>query len=291
MSKKPENLPAGSILDHYRIERILGGGGFSIVYLATDLQQHRQVVIKEYFPAKLAQRADNNRVEARSEGNKKLYDQGRKLFFQEAALLASLRHPNIVEIVSFFHANDTVYTVMAYEKGLSLHAYIKKYGGRRSEEFILKVFHPVLECLKVVHEKGLLHLDIKPGNIFLRPSHGPLLLDFGAAHKLMLSADARLFPIVSQGFSPIEQTLKGANLGPWSDIYAIGATIRTCMEGHPPLAAKKRKKDDTLPPAALVFAGEYSDKLLEAIDWAMALMPEDRPQSVDEFIRALPPQT
>lgn len=283
------HLPPNTDIDRYHIQHVIGGGGFSVVYLATDRETEQTVVIKEYLPAKLARRADDGRsVVSRNEKTEKMFKQGRKLFFQEASLLAALDHPNIVTILGFFQANETIYTVMVYEKGISLQAYIKKKGGRRSENFIRTVFSPFLECVRAVHEQGLLHLDIKPGNIFVKNDASPLLLDFGAAHKLVMSAESRLFPVVSHGFSPIEQTQKYANLGPWTDIYAIGATMRACIEGRPPVPAKKRKPDDTLPPASLMFEDEYSEALLKAIDWAMELMPEDRPQSIVELLGVFP---
>ncbi|MDH5544656.1 MAG: serine/threonine protein kinase [Gammaproteobacteria bacterium] len=289
MAPLPPNLPENTVLDRYRIGRVLGGGGFSVVYMATDLENNQPVAIKEYFPAKLARRAQNGfDVIARDEKTEKMFKQGRKLFFQEASLLAALDHPNIVKILGFFQANETVYTAMLYQKGISLQAYLKKKGGKRSENFILTVFNPFLECVQEVHEHGLLHLDIKPGNIFIRNDASPLLLDFGAAHKLMMSAESRLFPVVSHGFSPIEQTQKHAHLGPWTDIYAIGATMRSCIEGRPPIAAKKRRPEDLLPPAALMFEDEYSPQLLHAIDWAMELQPENRPQSIAEFRKVFP---
>lgn len=287
MARIPLHLPSGTVIHHYRLEQVLGGGGFSVVYLATNLTNNQKAVVKEYFPAKLARREENHHVVAKDAKSEKLFNLGRKLFFQEASLLASLHHPNIVRILSFFRGYSTVYTAMHYEKGISLQAYLKKKGGHRSENFITAVFKPFLECVKAVHEQGLLHLDIKPGNIYLLPDATPLLLDFGAAHKVAMSSDSRLFPVVSNGFSPIEQSYKNAKLGPWTDIYAIGATMRACMDGKPPTSAKKRKHDDTLPPASFVFEGEYSSRMLEAIDWAMGLHPHERPQTVQELIDAL----
>ncbi len=289
MSKIPDYLPSDTIIDNYRLEHVLGGGGFSVVYLATDLRTDAKVVIKEYFPAKLASRDENYHVVAKDAASEKYFRQGRKLFFQEASILASINHPNVVEILGFCQAYDTIYTAMPYESGLSLQAYIKKHGKGRSERSILSIFIPVLQGLKAVHEMGLLHLDIKPGNIYLRQSNAPILLDFGAAHKLRLSAGSRLFPVVSHGFSPPEQTRKHAKLGPWTDLYAIGASMRACIEAKPPTPAKDRLKNKTLIPAASLYHKHYSLELLKAIDWAMALEIEARPQSVTEFLDKLIP--
>jgi len=289
MTGKQENLKPGSNLDKYRIKQVLGGGGFSIVYLATEPGSDQDIVIKEYFPAKLASRHPDLSVKAIDEKSATLFSQGRKLFFQEASVLASLNHPNIVKVLNFFHANNTIYTVMAYDKGISLQAFIKKERGSLEEKLILAIFVPLLESLQTVHAKGLLHLDIKPGNIFLRKGVNPLLLDFGATHKLAMSADSRFFPVVSHGFSPPEQTCKNANLGSWSDIYAIGASMRACIEAKPPPAAKLlRKKEVVMVPAVdvLIHLG-YSHVFLQCIDWAMSLEIAKRPQQVSELLEKL----
>jgi len=286
MAKITDYLPDNTMLDdRFQITKVIGGGGFSIVYLGKDLENDEIIVLKEYFPAKLAKRNEKMEVVAKDDKSEKYFRQGRKLFFQEASILASLEHENIVGIVGFVQAYGTIFTAMHYHKGLSLQAYIKKQGKRRSENFIRSIFVPILEGLEAVHEMGLLHLDIKPGNIYLRQSSSPILLDFGAAHKLALSADSRMFPVVSHGFSPPEQSKRKAKLGPWSDLYAIGATMRSCIEAKPPPSAKDRVKKNNMPPAAAVFTEHYSKRFLKAIDWTMELDYEKRPQSIEEFLR------
>ena len=285
MSKIPDYLPNETILDHFKTIKVIGGGGFSIVYLAEDTRDGSHVVLKEYFPAKLGKRAENLDVVAKTEKTAKYFKQGRKLFFQEASVLAALDHPSIVKITGFCQAHDTIYTAMSYQRGISLQAYIKKKDSNRSEKFLISVFLPILDALKAVHEMGLLHLDLKPGNIYLRQGKPPLLLDFGASHKLMLAAGTRMFPVVSHGFSPPEQSKRNANLGPWSDLYAIGATIRSCMASKPPPSAKERIKNKTImTPAVDEYEGRYSEKLLDALDWAMNLEMDKRPQNVDDLI-------
>ena len=287
MSKNQDYLPSNTLLDHLKIIKVIGGGGFSIVYLAEDTTSGEHVVLKEYFPAKLGKRDENMDVVAKSEKTEKFFKQGRKLFFQEASILAAMDHPSIVRVVGFCQAHGTIYTAMSYEKGISLQAYIKKKDTNRSEKFLISVFLPILDALNSVHNMGLLHLDLKPGNIYLRQGKPPLLLDFGAAHKLMLAAGSRMFPVVSHGFSPPEQSRRNARLGPWSDLYAIGATIRACMDSKPPPSAKERIKKNNMSPAAAVYKGKYSRKFLKAIDWTMNLEIDERPQTVDEFIRVL----
>ncbi|HFE37819.1 MAG TPA: serine/threonine protein kinase, partial [Gammaproteobacteria bacterium] len=260
MAKTTDYLPNNTRLDQIQIAKVIGGGGFSIVYLGKMIKSGETVAIKEYFPAKLAKRGNDMKVIAKDEESETYFKQGRKLFFQEASILASLEHENIVKILGFVQANGTIYSAMHYHQGLSLQAYIKKQGKHRSEKFIRSIFIPILEGLKAVHEQGLLHLDIKPGNIYLRQSASPIILDFGAAHKLALSADSRMFPVVSHGFSPPEQSKRKAKLGPWSDMYAIGATIRSCIEAKPPPSAKERVKKNNMLPAAAVFCDRYSKR-------------------------------
>ena len=291
MRKTVDHLPIDCKLDHYTIEKVLGSGGFSIVYLARDTNSDETVVIKEYFPAKLAKRNAQAEVVANNESTEKYFKQGRKLFFQEASILAAIKHPNVVEILGFIQAHDTIYSVMRYYRGTSLQAYLKKLGKYRDEKFILNIFLPILKGLQTVHEMGLLHLDIKPGNIYLRQGLPPLLLDFGAVHKLVLSSGSRLFPVVSHGFSPPEQSTRRTKLGPWSDLYAIGASMRACIEGKPPTPAKERIKETDITPTSELYTDQYSKRLLKTIDWALELDINKRPQSVTDFINVLLPLT
>ncbi len=289
MPQSTNHLPLKSKLDHYQLDEVLGGGGFSIVYLATDTRNNETVVIKEYFPSKLAKRDNALNVVAKDESTEKFFKQGRKLFFQEASILAAIKHPNVVEILGFIQANGTIYSAMNYQRGISLQAYLKKMGKYRDEKFILNIFIPILKGLDAVHKMGLLHLDVKPGNIYLRQGLPPVLLDFGAVHKLILSSGSRLFPVVSHGFSPPEQSSRRSKLGPWSDLYAIGATMRACIESKPPPPAKDRIKKNNMTPASALYKDRYSKRLLKAIDWAMELDIHARPQNVEEFLNVLRP--
>jgi len=280
-------LPPGTRLEHYVIEEVIGGGGFSIVYRARDGQTRAAVVIKEYMPARLAVRGPNHFVAAVDEGSVERFAQGKRLFFQEASTLATLKHPNIVNVTNFFRANGTVYMVMEYEDGVNLHAYIKKHKRNLSETFLRTVFLPLLDGLRTIHSQGLLHLDIKPGNIHLRPGGSPLLLDFGAVHEMMHTRQFQPNQVVTPGFSPIEQLDPGGYVGPWTDIYALGATIRTCMAGTPPPSSTKRRERDTMRPATSAFKKRYSSVLLETVDWAMEVDPLLRPQNVEQVMEAL----
>lgn len=288
MKTPPRSLPDGTRIDDYVITKTLSRGGFSYVYLANDVNDGKRIVLKEYIPARLAQRDTEMRVVARSEETIEHFVHGRKLFLQEAHALADLKHPNIVNVINFFNANGTVYMVMAFEQGHNLHSYIKKHKGFLSEQFLLTVFPPLLDGLKMIHASGFLHLDIKPGNIHLRPGGSPLLLDFGAVHPIMQTRSDQPTQVVTPGFSPIEQYSNRGYVGPWTDIYALGATMRNCIDHRPPPAAIARHEHDTMKPAAEAFRKRYSPELLKAIDWSMEVDPLLRPQSVDALLEVMP---
>lgn len=287
MKRASHSLPFGTRLENYVIEEALGDGGFSIVYLATELPSWRRVIVKEYMPAKLAQRVDGHGVEAVDQESADMFNHGRRLFFQEAQALADLKHSNIVNVINFFRANGTIYMVMEYEEGQNLQTYIKKYRGNLSEKFLYTVFPPLLSGLRLIHNSGLLHLDIKPGNIHLCLGGKPLLLDFGAVHKFQTTRRHQPSQVVTPGFSPVEQYDSGGYVGPWTDIYAIGATMRACIEGSAPPQATERREKDTMKPARTAFKRKYSARLLDALDWAMEVDPLLRPQSVAELLNAL----
>lgn len=288
MSRIENALPEGSRIDNFVIENTLGGGGFSIVYRARSLDDESRVVIKEYLPKGIATREAGSQVVPASEDQADRFTHGRKLFFQEAGTLTSLKHPNIVDVKTFFRANGTVYMVMDYQQGVNLQTYIKKHTGNLSERFIKIVFIPLLQGLGLIHEQGLLHLDIKPGNIYLRAGGNPLLLDFGAAHEMMHTRQFQSNQVVTPGFSPIEQLDPAGYIGPWTDIYAMGATMRACIEGTPPPPSPERREKESMKPAKIAFKKRYSAQLLKAIDTAMEVDPMLRPQSVAELLALMP---
>lgn len=288
MKTTPRSLPDGTRIDNYVISKTMSRGGFSYVYLANDVTNGARIVLKEYIPAKLADRDAEMRVIARSEETIEHFVHGRKLFLQEARALAGLKHPNIVNVINFFTGNGTVYMVMQYEQGHNMHSYIKKHKGFLSEQFLLTVFPALLKGLQMIHESGFLHLDIKPGNIHVRPGGSPLLLDFGAVHPIMETRSTQLTQVVTPGFSPVEQYNNRGYVGPWTDIYALGATMRNCIDHRPPPAAVARYEEDTMKPAVLAFKKHYSPEVLKAIDWSMEVDPLLRPQSVAALLEVLP---
>ncbi len=280
-------LQTGTIIDQYVIERELAHGGFSSVYLARQIANQVQVAIKEYLPRKFAHRTWNNVVVANSEEAATLFKRGRVLFFEEAKVLSKLKHPNIVEVVGFFEANSTVYMVMTYDYGVTLDKLLSNKLLPVSEDFVLALFSSLLSGLGYIHSRQLIHLDIKPSNILVRPGNDALLLDFGAIQSFPKSHLGKQSKVLTKGYSPIEQHDLSSQLGPWTDIYAVGASMRNCLELKTPVPAQDRARQDTLVPAVKVFKRKFSEHLLKAIDWAMAVQPANRPQSVAELLKAL----
>ncbi len=279
-------LPSGYQLQEYRIEKVLSGGGFSFVYLARDKSGER-VAIKEYLPAALAVRSDGDRVEAKSPETLINFRQGLKSFFEEGRALASINHSNIVRVLNFFRANDTVYMVMKYERGKSLQEYIQTHAEPAREDFVRRLFTKLLGGLREVHARKLLHLDIKPANIYIRLDGSPVLLDFGSARQTLTDVQTKLPLSFTPGFASPEQYVDRKLLGPWSDIYSVGASMYACLVRTSPPAADIRSLQDKLVPAIQIGKGVYSNHLLETIDWCMKLDPLQRPQSVFTLQKAL----
>ena len=280
-------LQSGTIIDDYMIERELAHGGFSSVYLARQRADQVQVAIKEYLPRKLAHRTWNNQVVAHSDETKVLFMRGRALFFEEAKVLADLKHPNIVEVINFFQANSTVYMVMTYDYGITLDKILQHRLLEMTEEFLVQAFGALLDGVGFVHEHRLVHLDIKPANILIRPGNDPVLLDFGAIQSYPNPERHKQSKVLTKGFSPIEQYADHGLLGPWTDLYAIGASMRACLDYKSPVPAPERMQNDTMMPAVKAYKRKFPAAFLEAIDWGMAVRAEDRPQSVVEFKKAL----
>ncbi len=287
MAQSRDSLPRGTLIDCYRVIRLIGSGGFSLIYLAEDEDTGGEVVIKEFMPKKFAKRDgrfDVVPLDGQSEDN---LNRSRRLFYQEVTAMAALRHPNIVAVRSFFRAHGTDYMVMEYYRGKNLAAYIKQRGGLLSTSFILRVFFPILDAMSMIHERSYLHLDIKPSNIHLRAGSEPLLLDFGAVHQFSGERKRKSGQVVTAGYSPVEQYYQGGYVGPWSDVYAIGASIRACIEGKTPPTAIERHANDLLVPAGIAFQDRYPMFMLQSIDWAMELDPLARPQNAGELLTAL----
>lgn len=279
-------LPPGYQLDEYRIEHQLSLGGFSIVYLACDASK-RFVAIKEYLPNSLALRGEGEVKPVISDEHMPAFRYGMKCFFEEGRALAKLSHPNVIRVLNFFRSNDTVYMVMEYEQGRTLQEFIQKNRAVVTENFLRNVFTKLLNGLREVHSHKLLHLDIKPSNIYLRNDGTPVLLDFGAARQTLASDQPVLKPMYTPGYAAPEQYEKDAQLGPWTDIFSVGAALYASVTGSAPPRADERVTTDTLQPVAKTHAGRYDSQLLELIDWCLQLDPLARPQSVYALQKAL----
>src|SRR5574343_1112881 len=223
-------LPNGYSLEEYVIDRQLSLGGFSIVYLATDAEGC-QVAIKEYLPNSLALRTRGEIKPAITADHLGAFRYGMKCFFEEGRALARLSHPNVIRVLNFFRANDTVYMVMEYEHGRTLQEFIQKNRQAVTENFLRNVFTKMLNGLREVHSHKLLHLDLKPSNIYMRNDYTPVLIDFGAARQTLASDTPMLKPMYTPGFASPEHYHKREELGPWSDIYSIGASMYACLAG------------------------------------------------------------
>lgn len=274
-------LPEGLEIAGYRIVKKIASGGFSIVYLAYDAEGSA-VAIKEYLPSALALRQPGELVPVVSPPNLPVFRIGLKCFFEEGRALALISHPNVVRVLNFFRANDTVYMVMGYESGQSLQEHVARLnakGGKLGEAFIRRIFIGVCGGLREVHANKLLHLDLKPANIYLRSDGTPILLDFGAARQTINKDVPKLTPMYTPGFAPPELYSKTSSLGPWSDIYSIGASMFACMAGSPPQPADLRRAEDRME-AHYAKLGDYSPQLVRLVRWCLELDPLARPQSV-----------
>jgi serine/threonine protein kinase/HAMP domain-containing protein len=280
-------LPAGYRLLEYRIDAVLGQGGFGIAYAATDVNLAAKVVIKEYLPEQFAYRTQDATVTARDDTDQEFYQSGLDSFLVEARTLATFRHRNIVRVARFFEANKTAYMVLEYERGQSLKAFRKNHENV-PEATIVSLLAPLLDGLEVVHNAGYLHRDIKPDNIYVRDEDGSLvLLDFGAARQTAIEK-AEIGVVVTPGYGPVEQYAGGGRQGPWTDIYSMGATLFWLVSGRKPLDAPGRLDDpDAMPSAEALGRDRFSVEFLRAIDWALKMHPAERPQSVAEFRSAL----
>jgi len=276
-------LPPGTMLDgKYRIDRLIGAGGFGMTYRAHDLGLNQTVAVKEYYPAQFGMRDGTLTVRPATAKDRDLFDRLKESFLREARTLAQFRHPAIVRVVSVFEGHGTAYMVMEFEDGQSLKSWLDGLGRAPTQAELDRIVAPLLEALEVMHKAAFLHRDIAPDNIIVRGDGSPVLLDFGAARRVMAELSGALTGIVKQGYSPQEQYANDPRAqGPWSDIYALGATLYRCVTGATPAEATIRMLDDPVKPAAEAAAGRgYRPGFLAAIDRAMALRPADRPQSI-----------
>ena len=285
MSKlKPASLPPDTVIGGYRVVRKISAGGFGVVYLAVD-KEGQQVAVKEYLPSALTMRDAGALVPQVAPEKLSLYRLGLKSFFEEGRSLAQISHPSVVSVLNFFRQNETVYMVMNYLEGATLQDFIvtardlKKQKVFR-ESTIRSLFDEILRGLRIVHQHKMLHLDLKLANIFITDDNKAVMLDFGAAREVLNKEGNFTRPMYTPGFAAPEMYRRDSTMGPWTDIYAIGACIYSCMQGYPPNDAPQRLEKDRLALSLTRMRGVYSDNLIEVVEWCMSLDPLSRPQSV-----------
>ena len=286
--KRGHTLPPGTRIHDYRIDRVLGEGGFGIVYLATDVVLERQVAIKEYLPSSMAARDGQSlTVKVKSSDHAETFAIGLRSFVNEAKLLARFDHPALLKVHQFWEQNGTAYMAMPYYQGQTLKEALAKLGRLPTESEVRAWLMPLLDALEALHNEHCYHRDIAPDNILLT-GHGPLLLDFGAARRVIGDLTHALTAMLKPGFAPIEQygDMPGVSQGPWTDIFALASVLYAAISGHRTVAAVERLLNDPLQPLATVAAGRCGHAFLAAIDAALAVHPKNRPQSIAEF-RAL----
>ncbi|MBX3498941.1 MAG: serine/threonine protein kinase [Alphaproteobacteria bacterium] len=272
-------LPTGYRVGRYTLSAVLGEGGFGITYRARDEALRRDVAIKEYLPADVAVREQDTTIRPRTESDTRLYQWGLQRFVDEARTLAAMSAPNIVAVHDFMETNGTGYMVMELIEGRSL-ALILDRDGPMAADRLMPITRQLLSGLEAVHARGYLHRDIKPGNILIRPNGQPVLVDFGAARISRRSGTHAMTSVYTPGYAPAEQYAADGEQGPWTDIYALAATLYEAITGWPPPDATTRLLNDRMVPAAQAAAGKYPHSFLAGIDAGLGLRKENRPPSV-----------
>ena len=280
------SLPLGTRLGEFELTERIGEGGFSIVYLAWDHSLDRSVALKEYMPTSIAARAGGTRVNARSERHRETFEAGLKSFINEAKLLARFDHRSLVKVYRFWEANGTAYMVMPFYEGVTMKDTVRALAQPPDEAWLLGLLSPLTEALCVIHAEHCYHRDIAPDNVILLAGSGlPLLLDFGAARRVIGDMTQALTVILKPGYAPVEQyaEVPGMRQGPWTDVYALAAVVYWAVTGKTPAVSVGRMMSDSQVPLAECGAGRYSASFLQAIDRALAVLPEQRTQSIDAF--------
>ena len=281
----PNALPVGTRLHEFEIVGLVGEGGFGIVYLARDSVLERKVALKEYLPAALASRGPGATVAPTSSRSKETFEIGLRSFINEARMLAQFDHPALVKVYRFWEANGTAYMVMPYYEGLTLKEELSRAEAPPDEARLKQLLAQLLDALEVLHRVNALHRDIAPDNILILPDGNPLLLDFGAARRVITDRTQELTAILKPGYAPIEQYAESPALkqGPWTDLYALAAVVYFAITRAKPAPAVARSITDPVVPLGQAAAGRYSAQFLRALDQALSVKPDSRPQNVAAF--------
>ena len=277
-------LAVGTCLGEFELIGLLGEGGFGIVYLAWDHSLERQVALKEYMPSALAARQGSTQVQVKSLRHLETFNAGMKSFVNEAKLLASFDHPSLVKVYRFWEAHGTAYMVMPYYEGITLKDKLLELGQPPDEAWLMDLLAPLTEVLAVIHAQNCFHRDIAPDNVILLHATGkPLLLDFGAARRVIGDMTQALTVILKPGYAPIEQYAQAPNMrqGSWTDLYALAGLVHFAVMGKTPPASVSRLMSDSHVPLEVAAQGRYSARFLRAIDRALRVRPEERTQTVD----------
>ncbi len=276
-------LPLGTRLGDYRLDAVIGHGGFGITYRAFDSQLAKIVAIKEYLPVEFAIRQSDGQVVPRSGRVADDFAWGRERFLDEARALARFRHPHIVPVLRYFEANGTAYTVMEFEDGKSVAELLREPARRLPPDDVRRLAYGLLAGLGAMHAQDFLHRDIKPSNIMVRRDGVPILIDFGAARQAMGERTRTLTGVLTPQYAPIEQYALDGKQGPWSDIYSAAAVLHHAIAGRPPPDAAARVGMDPYRPLAETEGDRFEPDFLAAIDRALAFAPAERPQSVGDW--------
>ncbi|MFZ4626595.1 MAG: serine/threonine protein kinase, partial [Rhodoferax sp.] len=279
-------LPSGIRLEEFEILQKIGEGGFSIVYKAWDLALEREVALKEYLPSSIAHRGSQTQVSVRAERNRPTFVAGLSSFVREAQTLASFNHPSLVRVFRFFHANGTAYMVMPLYDGRTLRSVVQEMATPPDEAWLKGLLHPLMDVLEIMHAQGWYHRDIAPDNIMLVDGETrPVLLDFGAARQVIGDMTQALTVVLKPGYAPIEQYAAIADIkqGPWTDVYALAATIHWTITGKTPPISAGRILQDTHIPLAISEQSKYSQPFLLGLDAALKVKPVDRTQNIAQF--------
>ena len=275
-------LQTESLLRQYQILDVLGEGGFATTYLALDQDLQKKYAIKEYCPPEFAFREGATiRIKPGCADN---FSWGKDRFLEEARVLARFNHSNIVGVNQIFEENDTAYMVLEYQSGRSLEAWLKEIQEIPSQEELDLILQPLLSALEAIHRNNVLHRDIAPDNLYIRDDGTPVLLDFGSAKEAVAARTKAVSAVVKDGYSPPEQySSRGNSQGPWTDIYALAATLYYAISKKTPTGSTERLLEEDLPPLSELNLIGFRPLFLSAIDWGLRLTPKDRPQSIEAW--------
>ncbi|MFK3659761.1 serine/threonine protein kinase [Scandinavium sp. NPDC088450] len=283
--RPPDALPPGYRFDEFEIQDVLDASSDNIVYRALDHHLERQVAIREFLPRTLTVRSETQRLLPRTKQDQSAFSAGLEGFIHEARQLARLNHPNVVQILRFWTYNETAYAATPVYSGMTLSAFTQQHPDKINEAWLRRLLPMLCGALAALHDKGFIHCRLSLNSIQIQDNGLPLLLEFGALRQGPADNGESNKTLLHPGFTPLEQYSDDVDNppGPWTDIYSLGAILYTLISGSRPPASVTRSIQDNCVPLAESHAGSWSPELLQAIDRALALRPEDRPQTLAEF--------